>query len=99
MKRHLLSPSAQRDLDEIWNYIAKDSEDDADRVVIKIRDAMRKLASMPGMGRRHPDLEDGSLRIWPVYSYLIIYKPEAKPLEVVRVIHGARDIPNLLSGE
>jgi plasmid stabilization system protein ParE len=37
------------------------------------------------------------LRFWTVYSYLIIYRAEARPLEIVRVLHASRDIQKLLS--
>jgi plasmid stabilization system protein ParE len=33
---------------------------------------------------------------WPVYSYLIIYRPDKKPLEVLRVLHGNRDVTRIL---
>lgn len=51
--------------------------------------ACQRLAQMPGMGLRE-DLTDEPLRFWPVYSYLIIYRPETQPLEIVRILHGAR---------
>ena len=95
MTKYVLSPSAERDIEEIWEYIAQDSVTAANRVVAKIRDAIRKVAEMPMMGHHRPDLPDPNLRVWTVYSYLIVYKPEAKPLEVVRVVHGMRDIPNV----
>ena len=95
MTRYVLSPSAERDLEEIWEYIAKDDTTAANRVLEKIRDGIRKIAEMPMIGHFRADLPDASLRVWVVYSYLIIYQPEAKPLEVVRVIHGMRDVPNI----
>ncbi len=96
MKRFVLSSSAELDLKDIWSYIAHDNEEAASRVVEKIRDAIRTLAAIPRMGRRYPDLPNRQLRVWPVYSYLVIYEPDAKPLKVVRIIHGARDIPAVL---
>lgn len=42
------------------------------------------------------DLASESLRFWPVYSYLIIYRPNSEPIEVVRVLHGARDISAIM---
>lgn len=90
------SPEAFRDIDEIWEYIAEDNLDAADRVRDEIFTACQRLAEMPGMGHLREDLADEPLRFWPVYSYLIIYRPESKPLEVVRVLHGARDVKRLL---
>ncbi len=48
------------------------------------------------MGHLREDLAEEPLRFWPVYSYLIIYRPDSRPLEIVRVLHGARDVRNLL---
>jgi antitoxin ParD1/3/4/toxin ParE1/3/4 len=36
------------------------------------------------------------VKFWPVYSYLIVYSPDTRPLEIVRVLHGARDIAPIL---
>ena len=48
------------------------------------------------MGHLREDLAREPLRFWPVYSYLIIYRPDSRSLEIVRVLHGARDVKNLL---
>lgn len=91
-----LSPQAFRDMDEIWEFIAQDSLDVADRVRDEIFAACERLAQMPRMGHLREDLADEPLRLWSVYSYLIIYRPDARPLEIVRVLHGARDVQRLL---
>ncbi len=57
---------------------------------------MERLAEMPGKGHLREDLGDEAIRVWVVYSYLIIYRPEPKPLQVVRVVSGYRDVPKLL---
>lgn len=57
---------------------------------------MVKLAGMPEMGHVREDLAQASLRFWPVYSYLIVYLPESRPLQILRVLHGARDVRSLL---
>lgn len=95
MRSYVLSPLAAQDLQEIWDYIAQDSEDQADRVILEIRKAVRLVAEMPGIGHRRTDLPDASLRIRTVFSYLIIYKSDSEPLEVVRIIHGKRHIPDI----
>ena len=61
---------------------------------------MRRLAETPGLGHVREDLAaiDPALRFWPVYSYLIVYRAETAPLEVVRVLHGARDVRRILDG-
>lgn len=94
MTRYVLAPLAKRDLQEIRDYIAKDSTTAARRVVRELRAAMESLVEMPGKGHLREDLGD-DLRAWVVYSYLIIYRPETRPLEVVRVVSGYRDVPEL----
>jgi antitoxin ParD1/3/4/toxin ParE1/3/4 len=58
---------------------------------------MRKLAERPGMGHLREDLADEPVRFWPVYSYLVIYRADARPLQIVRVLHASRDVRTLLA--
>lgn len=92
MKPYDLSAGARQDLDQIWEYIARDSIDAADRALDRIHHNLVKLAEMPRMGHTRPELRGPSLRVWRVYSYLMIYRPESHPLEVVRVLSGYRDL-------
>lgn len=62
-----------------------------------MRTAMQRLAQMPGIGHVREDLADETLRFLPVRSYLIIYRPDARPIQIVRVVSGYRDIAELLS--
>lgn len=96
MQPYRLTPEADDDLDQIWEYIARDNVAAADRTDQRLHDEMHKLAEMPGLGHRRPDI-DQRFRVWKVYSYLVIYLPDATPLEIVRVIHGARDLPAILN--
>jgi plasmid stabilization system protein ParE len=50
---------------------------------------------MPGLGHERPDLTNQPVRFFPIYSYLVIYRPETKPLEIVRVLSGYRDLASL----
>jgi plasmid stabilization system protein ParE len=95
-KRYVLSRLAADDIDDIWDFIAKRNIDAADRVIDELYRAIRKLAEMPQIGHVREDLADRTHRFWPVRDFLIIYHPDTKPLEVVRVLRGARDIPGLL---
>lgn len=97
MGRFVFTPAARADLAEIVKYIRdQGSPDAAKRVGKELRRAMRELADMPGMGHLRNDLADEPLRFWAVYSYLIIYRPDAKPLQIIRVLHGARDVEAIL---
>jgi len=95
MKRFRLSREAARDVREIWSYIAADSVKAARKVRLALFDACQRLAENPHMGHVREDLTDQAVLFWPVGSYLIIYDPASKPLSVVRVVHGARDVPRL----
>ena len=97
MSRFLLTPTAKEDLQEIADFIRQDSPDAAKRVVRKLRESMVQLAGTPWMGHLREDLTDEPIRFWPVYSYLIIYRPETRPLQVLRVLHGARDVRTILA--
>ena len=54
--------------------------------------AFQKLADCPGLGHKRQDLTSSPVLFWPVWSYLVIYRPETRPLQIVRVLHGARDV-------
>jgi antitoxin ParD1/3/4/toxin ParE1/3/4 len=58
--------------------------------------AMIKLAKNPGVGHWREELADKRHRFFLVYSYLIVYRHEAKPLQIVRVLHAARDVQSIL---
>jgi toxin ParE1/3/4 len=68
----------------------------ADRVESVIREKIVYLAERPGGGHWRKDLTDESVKFFPVYSYLIIYRPETSPLQVVAILYGRRDVEELL---
>jgi toxin ParE1/3/4 len=94
--RFVLSEPAAGDLRDIYDYIAADDPVAARRVLEDIRTAMHRLADHPGLGHLRDDLADEALRVWTVYTYLVIYRPDARPLQVVRVLSGYRDIAVLV---
>jgi plasmid stabilization system protein ParE len=94
---YVLSADADCDLDEIWEYIASDSLDAADRWIGILFDGFDALAQTPGMGHRREDLTPHAVLLWPVGAYLIIYRADRQPIEIVAVTQGSRDIPAFLS--
>ena len=96
MSGYLLSVDADLDLDDIWEYIAGDSIDAADRWIAKLFDAFEALGRTRGMGHKREDLMSYPVLFWPVGAYLIIYR-ERSPIEIVAVTQGSRDIPAFLS--
>jgi plasmid stabilization system protein ParE len=96
MKAFLLTPLAARDLNEIWDYLANDNIEAADRVAYALEKALYGLAKNPGTGHWREDLADRRHKFFLVYSYLIVYRPETKPMQVIRVLHASRDVQTLL---
>lgn len=95
---HRISTEAERDLDEIWLYVASQSGsvEIADRIVDTLTDRLFLLSSHPHIGRdRSRDLQQG-LRTFPAGDYVIFYRIEDGDILVLRVIHGSRDIPALI---
>ena len=93
MSTYVLGADAESDLDEIWEYIAKDSVDAADHWIGKLFDAFEALGRMCGMGHKREDLTAYPVLFWPVGSYLIIYPAGHRPVEIVAVTQGSRDVP------
>jgi plasmid stabilization system protein ParE len=76
--------------------MAADDPAAARRVLEDLRTAMHRLGDHAGLGHLREDLADEALRVWAVHSYLGIYRPDARPLQVVRVLSGDRDTAGLL---
>jgi plasmid stabilization system protein ParE len=95
MSRYVLTPPARDDLREIREYIRLDNPDAALRVVDDLRRRCRALARRPYIGHTRTDLLPEEFRIFPVGSYLIVYRPETKPLQIIRFWHAARGTPDL----
>jgi len=95
--RVILRPSAFDDLESISAYLARDSEETADRFLDACRSDSQNLADMPGMGtlRELNNLKAAGIRSWPVSrfrSYLIFYRPIEGGVEILQIMHGARNI-------
>ncbi len=90
---YLLTPAAVDDLFDIWTFIASDNLAAADRLEDDLLGACKRVAAHPDIGHSRQDLTDKPVRFFPVRgTYLIVYDPISKPLEVLRVLHGARDV-------
>ncbi len=95
MSGYILNVDADLDLDDIWDYIAADNVD-ADRWIAKLFDAFDAVGRSPGMGHKREDLTEYPVLFWPVGAYLIIYRAVHRPIEIVAVTQGSRDIPAFL---
>ena len=94
-----LTQKALNDLDEIWDYIAGNSVDSAIRVESKIFEACEGIARYPMLGSKRSEITSLPVRFWVVSrfpNYIIAYRPETQPLEIVAVLHAKRDIKRVL---
>ena len=93
MKHFRLSSQAQLDLDEIWLFIAEDNIEAADKFHDLLLSKLITLAEQPLIGRLRDELRP-NVRGFPVGSYVIFYRDTPEHIEIIRVLHGARDIEN-----
>lgn len=92
-----LARQAKTDLLQTWNYLAEEvSFEVADKVVADLYAGMDKLGRSPGIGHERPDLTKLPIKFYRVHRYLILYAPNEKPIGIVRILHGSRDIPSIL---
>ena len=91
MNRYRLSQQAEKDLEDIWIYLAQQDEIGADLQVARLLDRFPMLAQFPNMGRQRNELLTG-LRSFPVKPYIIFYIILPERVEIVRVLHQSRDI-------
>jgi toxin ParE1/3/4 len=94
MSRLQFAETAQRDLDELWLFIAADDPQAADRFVDEVKESCGLLLAAPRAGRERSDLAVG-LREFLIGDYLILYYPRDYGVEVVRVVSDHRDLPTL----
>jgi toxin ParE1/3/4 len=98
--RYLLSPEAKDDLREIRSYLASQGGKRLAQYVLgEITKAFRLLTLHPEAGHYRKDLTPLPVKFWSVFSYLIVYDPVVRPLAVIRVLHGRRDVRTILSPE
>jgi plasmid stabilization system protein ParE len=98
MRPYLLTHAAEDDLFEIWTSIATDNLRAADELEADLLLACQKLSDCPGLGHFRRDLTDRPVRFFLVrHNYLVVYDAAAQPLQIIRILHGARDIGAELS--
>jgi antitoxin ParD1/3/4 len=96
MERYILAPEALQDLQDIWDFIAVDNPEAASALQEEFFEAIAGLAIMPGKGHKRDDLTDRPVHFFRVRSYLIVYRADSDPIQIVAVLHAARDIPTVL---
>jgi plasmid stabilization system protein ParE len=96
---YLFTLRALNDLDEIWNFIADDNVNAANRVESAILSACNSLSRHPLLGSKRTDLTLLPVRFWTITrfpNFIVVYRPDTKPLQIVTILHGKRNIPAVL---
>lgn len=94
-----LTAEAESDLEAIAEYIARDNVTAALNFVHELREKCRALAQSPQGYPLVPRYQDQNLRRRPVGNYLIFYRIRGETVEVVHILHSARDYERLLFPE
>jgi toxin ParE1/3/4 len=97
MRRIVRTAEAEQDLIGTWFYIAQDNPAAADDTLRRIDAKFSMLAENPKIGKALPDLRK-DMRRWPSGRYLILYREIPDGIEIVRVVHGARDLNRVMRG-
>ena len=94
---YVLTPLAETDLDDTWDYVAENfGFDVADRVLESLQKAFRLLAENPNLGHSREDIAPLPYSFWPVGPSLIAFRPDVRPVQIVRVVRGSREWAGLL---
>ena len=96
MSGYSVSPQAVEDLFEIWQFIALDTGDAANRVQSEFYEMFGALGRSRRLGHRRKDLTRRPVLFFPLYSYLIVYQPDVDPIRIMAVVNGRRDVKRVL---
>jgi toxin ParE1/3/4 len=92
----LITPLAARDLEEIADYIALDNPNRAGSFVAELPAHCQKICLNPLGYRRRPELSD-NLRSCAHGKYVIFFESTTQQVTIIRILHGARDIPDIFN--
>jgi toxin ParE1/3/4 len=94
MSRVVYSDIAKADLREIWDHVSDDSQFQADRLIERFRSKLEHLAKWNTLGRPRPEMAR-NCRSYPFGKYCFFFRPIDNGIEVIRVIHSARDLDQI----
>ena len=94
---YVLTQLAEADLGQTWDYVAaRFGFDVADRVLESLHNAFRLLAENPDIGHIREDIAAPPYSFWPVGPSLIAFRPDVRPIQIIRVVRGERDWSGVL---
>lgn len=89
-----VAAAAAEDLKEIWSYVAENNPEAANSLLKEITRRFSILRDHPHMGREQDKLLV-NLRSFAIKNYIIFYRPFEGGVEILRVLHGSRDIGSI----
>jgi len=92
-----ISAEAEADLDAIWYHIASDSPVNADRFLERLITTLTNTLSTAPLAGRTRDEFGAGLRSFPVENYIAFYRTTKSAVEIIRIIHGARDLGTIFN--
>ena len=99
MKRFVLVRTAERDVEQRNGFLVQNAGPVIARKVLQeIQAAMKLLGRQRGAGHSRTDLTDLQVNYWPVRSYLIIYRADIRPIQILRVPLGTQDVECHVNG-
>lgn len=98
MRKAQLSPRARRDLLAATSWIARDNPIAAAALRDAVTRAAAQIGRHPNCGTERPNLAGPPRRFLPLtgFPYIIAYNAATKPPLIIRILHGARDLPTAL---
>jgi plasmid stabilization system protein ParE len=93
-KYPVISLEATRDLEEIWDYIAQDSPENADAFLDQLFSKCCEVVELKAIGRKRAELGEGVMSI-AHKRYVIFFARGKSHVEIVRILHGARDLDDV----
>ena len=93
IRHYVLSPEADRDIEEIFEYSQKNfGLDQAIKYITEFDELFTRLIDNPDIGRTRDEIKTG-LRSFPKTSHVVFYRVLTDHVRIVRILHGSRDIP------
>jgi toxin ParE1/3/4 len=93
MTRIRLAPQARDDLDAIWLFIARESEntETATRTIDSVTGKFGLFARFPYIGKSLESAQRPNIRTFPVGNYVIFYSVRQAEIRILRILHASRD--------
>ena len=92
------SPQSEADLEAILEYLHQNQPALAERFATAFYEKGQALARFPEMGRPRPELAP-NLRSTLVHPYVLFYRVEGETVQIVRILHGKRDLRRIIQEE